>query len=1180
MIRQARALVVVALAALTTMAVIAPRPARAFDSSGAEYGTMTWTLPFGRGPWPFHLNYRELLPIAGYDLFTVDRMPEDVGPNYMLDITGYRLAGDADLELQSNVVYGLYDCARDAMPENEGSAFHLERCRMFAPSHEPGIDPGWVRTRRRWNIEGPQANVDDGHRPEHMMIAQLAAHVAGFDATTLMNSPFWIRYPTENHLLVSPQSADSNAVPVDERPRLVVGQSWIPTSMGDAESHAVRGIYLPELAQLPDQSHAIWDWVTGDELCPVSGVSDDLFGAANKVSACHDFPRIGGAVNMTHFLPASRDVYRYYHQLAMTRMGQCNALVAWEDIGFDDDPDFTTWSEFEEWSFEDGDGIPAPRYRSPEDTPIHECEKEAMVYEMMAQHFLQDSWSTGHMWRRWGFPELSSYPETLGASRYRFGVGPVSVPVAEDVVFPPVANREGRRFTIAAVVAAYAGTIHGAKGVLVDTLRGKLGQFAADIAQGRPFLDDPLCAPDYQDPHDRNVAHHVEWADAGGERFAGAGDLFWAPTFAGKAKISSDPPYVEQRTRLITCAARSLRDVYEAGPHYHGPLDPPLDYEGQNIDDADSESGDDAYCFTHWATNASMLGAIGPLFVSHVWKADGSPSAIPFNLLIDGLYAVVNAVLISQQGFGHDVSYPDKADRDAFRKTLSKRLKLDSKNLELMFVYNAIKNPNGTESANLTAVDPTAQDFTKFLNTPRNAPLAPPVGQNAAVGAPAMYYADTLAPPGPPQPERQRYVQQMFWKAHMPELCASPTFADDLMGLRQRCLDGAIAGGDPDACTACVDMAEMVMPMCGYGDGDGENDEEDILGRNHCQNFGGIPAGLPVAWYDDEARLDELADTQGWDWKCFWPPYFQAVRWCTDTEQVDLDSGAYGRRGVGVVAEGADDDTCTENDPLHDGWFTDRTVRLASMSDEAPPELVGPPGMISAVVDEVDFTPITSYYTSSVFGDHCTYKPEHSIEPRIQAILEALPIYNSDATMDPAYFPPDDFVGEKTAFAYEPCGPVQRFSYWDGDCDDAFGMLSNIPTLGDVPFGTIDPETGMSWSPTATKNEPRCSVFQDRQMKGECGIGTCRAGGACGPENEAPPEVVTFDPMVEDEPCADTAGCCVSANELHRCVNGVMVVEKCDSVIKGCGWNGSAYDCQQLPSGSADPSGQHPIACP
>jgi hypothetical protein len=46
---------------------------------------------------------------------------------------------------------------------------------------------------------------------------------------------------------------------------------------------------------------------------------------------------------------------------------------------------------------------------TPWDTEAHECEREAFVYEMFAQHFLQDSLSTGHMGHRWGSPEVSDF---------------------------------------------------------------------------------------------------------------------------------------------------------------------------------------------------------------------------------------------------------------------------------------------------------------------------------------------------------------------------------------------------------------------------------------------------------------------------------------------------------------------------------------------------------------------------------------------------------------------------------------------------------------------------------------------------------------------------------------------------------------------------------------------------
>ena len=39
-----------------------------------------------------------------------------------------------------------------------------------------------------------------------------------------------------------------------------------------------------------------------------------------------------------------------------------------------------------------------------------------MAYEMFAQHFMQDAWASGHMWKRFGYPRLAQFPTTVELS--------------------------------------------------------------------------------------------------------------------------------------------------------------------------------------------------------------------------------------------------------------------------------------------------------------------------------------------------------------------------------------------------------------------------------------------------------------------------------------------------------------------------------------------------------------------------------------------------------------------------------------------------------------------------------------------------------------------------------------------------------------------------------------------
>ncbi len=208
--------------------------------------------------------------------------------------------------------------------------------------------------------------------------------------------------------------------------------SYAPVRFG-GERVRTRTVTPGEFAALPDFSFSLYDWISGNERCdPYSDTGDER---------CHQFKTHMGAVNSSHFLPQAQRFYEYYHVLAMDRAIECAAM---ED------------------EISAVDALAADRFES----VYLACEQEALVLEAVGQHYLQDAWSTGHMWERWGGPELADHPEGLAAAQ---------------------------------VVGAVSGIIHGAKGIA-------------------SFADDPLCAP-HED---------VAYVDAfTGATELGAGDLFW-----------------------------------------------------------------------------------------------------------------------------------------------------------------------------------------------------------------------------------------------------------------------------------------------------------------------------------------------------------------------------------------------------------------------------------------------------------------------------------------------------------------------------------------------------------------------------------------------------------------------------------------------------------------------------
>lgn len=242
-----------------------------------------------------------------------------------------------------------------------------------------------------------------------------------------------------------------------------------PAPFEQATRQQTRTLAVPELAQLPDFSYALWDWASGHETCPLNDGTD--------ATLCHDFASHMGPVNSNHFVPQSQRAYARGHALALARAAECKGL---------------------------SDALAG---RFPE-VP-RACELEALALEAVAQHFLQDAWSMGHMWQRWGSSNLDEFP---GAT---------------------VEEKRDR----AVLTALVSGFVHGARGVLQS------------LPSWTTYdVNDAMCAPW---PDVRFVAKdgHVSQA---------VGDLY----------VSEMTP--SQRERFFDCATSGLRQVYEATGMAHG----------------------------------------------------------------------------------------------------------------------------------------------------------------------------------------------------------------------------------------------------------------------------------------------------------------------------------------------------------------------------------------------------------------------------------------------------------------------------------------------------------------------------------------------------------------------------------------------------------------------------------
>lgn len=236
-----------------------------------------------------------------------------------------------------------------------------------------------------------------------------------------------------------------------------------------------RELSVQAMANLPDNSYTLWDWASGNEICPPDRGNADALD-------CHNYETHIGWLNANHMLPQSQLFYEHLHRLALDRAKECKLIH--DEL------------------------LPPERARF--DALLRACEKEALVLEAVGHHYLQDSWSMGHMWERWGGVEIADF-------------------------------RGSRPLGFA--IAAFTGTIHGA---------GAMIPFGA--------ADDPMCAP-----HDDE--NYVDDPDAEPREHPGVGDVYLENFL-----FQADGPWAPQRRALFGCAVDGVRAVYAETAQVHGAM--------------------------------------------------------------------------------------------------------------------------------------------------------------------------------------------------------------------------------------------------------------------------------------------------------------------------------------------------------------------------------------------------------------------------------------------------------------------------------------------------------------------------------------------------------------------------------------------------------------------------------
>ncbi|MEM6927761.1 MAG: hypothetical protein AAF602_12585, partial [Myxococcota bacterium] len=590
---------------------------------------------------------------------------------------------------------------------------------------------------------------------EHSWLVRQAARQAG--VLPLFASPDVFSYYSVDRQVVGSGTGDIPRFSTVEPVRHAVANVIVrgDCDPGFAPCRA-RPLTLAELAHVPDASHSLSDYLLGNEHCLVDNLPD---GSLADIQRCHTFAPHMGSVNSTHFPPQSRSMYRLYHDLALDTAERCAAKAQALDAATNH-----------------------PLHSDTDQRALvaQSCETEALALEAVAQHFLSDTWSTGHMWQRWGTP-----------------------------LFP-----EERDEQVAYVTTAlFAGLMHGWRSVARAYVPSVDGE--AEF-----FTHDQMCmaGPFDQDDQDED---YVEWRNPGEPVHPGGGDLYlhdclareqnadWAlATTAGRMAV--------QNKRMLTCMTLGIAQVYAAGPQTLGTvelrtaaLDDTL-YPGGDIPNPD----DIERCWNPLVTNRSMqLG----LRIGKV------PLDAP---LIGGL---VPEALPSVGALAASWSLSDDQVRDVLDRA-SVQLRVSAEALHHRAKMLGRSDPDGTAVASLDS----AQTRT-FMGLPRNGDASRLIDNGEVpyleprAGLPRRLYAVPVtecardadcaelsgsycgagsvdAAPRCMRPEAA--LVRAFPEGELDTLCAQNAYfeIDDVIASCTRS-----AGPDSVACMACIDAVRPTL---------------------------------------------------------------------------------------------------------------------------------------------------------------------------------------------------------------------------------------------------------------------------------------------------------------------------------------------------------------------------------
>lgn len=917
-------------------------------------------------------------------------------------------------------------------------------CRLATSVDIDALQAGWLTPR----LAGERA-----HESEHTLIAREAARRAGLlrfaDGTgPYIFQPFWVRYPARDALIGSTIPPEDQTVPPESLPpdpppvELLLTQSLRPVSFLDPHAtFAARSVALLELAQLPDFSNSLADWAAGNEACPLPGM-DSTYQSAHALEACHQFQLAMGAINVTHFAPLNREMWRYYHRLALNQMAECRSYVPVI-------PKFYT----------------EPGIIPVSETEVHECERLAMAYEMFAQHFLQDAWSSGHMWMGWGATSLDGFPS--------------DVELIPNQSLPPAVDIHARKAVIAGLVGAARGMIHGTKGLTVELFRESTGSIVASVLERLRLLEDPLNGGSYTERLYLNgqvvpVRRDVRWGDTDSTaRFPGAGDLYWDPLIVTGAVISKETPLEVQRERLLNCSAKSMLDVYSAGPNAHGEV-------GAHQGQLDEIAADGDSCWDHWVENSAMVAALDG-FDNQYLNAIASSG---------GFLRKANEVVLDN--LRPKVKLAPGQDTKEFLERVAVRLGRDLRTIRQAYVDNARAYPTGFHSAHQNGYDDLQSSAKKMSLLG-----VPPVQPSSTSGFPGgVDYVDGL--PSDMGAVLDDALSRMFWRGDLRRSCEM----SGIDVLKRRCVEGARQGGDPEACSACVAAAELHVPPCSFNGG---------VGESKCAAIGAesYSSGVPGWFFDGHQRRSTGALPEPFDSKDIYcdAPYVLALEWCTDTP-MDLDRLASGgnllSRSVAPYQEHGTFD-CGEPDSFGYGPYSYGTshIRGARFLQETPP-----------IVPGFEGAPPWIYPMAVAYDYSVTTRPSEN-----PCELWEIASTSRDSVISRSIAPGllEDYWSTPGPGAPIPrCGISQREFIVSTSCEEAMLDLGvNMPP--EVEEGYFYTGTGAALVGASSSGREACWLREPRSYRPDCPPGfSCTAGGECVAGSRPPTAILTLDPPVTE----------------------------------------------------------------